>query len=90
MNYIEVQRCDASILLASNPSAGIRSELMSGGNLGIRRLDIIGQVKKDLEAACPNTVSCADIVAMVGRDAVSITGDLTYLAASWFYTFQRL
>jgi peroxidase len=48
---------------------------MSGGNLGIRRLDIIAEVKKDLEAACPNTVSCADIVAMVGRDAVSITGD---------------
>lgn len=68
----QVTGCDASILLDSGP--GGTSELQSGSNLGVRRLDIIYTLKGRLEAACPQTVSCADIVAMVGRDAVAFSG----------------
>eukprot|EP00250_Pteridium_aquilinum_P014418 c21975_g1_i1 orf=210-1169(-) len=64
--------CEASILLDSGP--GGTSEIQSGSNLGIRRLDIIDTIKGRVEAACPQTVSCADIIAMVGRDAVSFSG----------------
>ncbi|CAM6008249.1 unnamed protein product [Sphagnum balticum] len=68
----QVQGCDASIMLESGN--GITSELESGSNFGIRRLDIIDGVKATLEKACPNTVSCADIIAMAGREAVAFTG----------------
>lgn len=69
----QVEKCDASILLDS-VSNDINGERESGGNFGIRRLDIIDRVKQDLEKECPGVVSCADIVAMAGRDAVSYTG----------------
>jgi len=49
-------------------------EMSSGGNLGVKRLDIIDSVKADMEQMCPLTVSCADIIAMAGRDAVAFNG----------------
>jgi peroxidase len=57
--------CDASIMLA-----GANSEMNSNSNFGVRRLGIIDSVKSDLESMCPNTVSCADIIALAGREAV--------------------
>lgn len=61
--------CDASIMI--DEDAG---EMASGNNFGIKRLDIINSVKADMEDNCPNTVSCADIIAMAGRDAVAFNG----------------
>ena len=60
--------CDASILLngtRSNPA-----ERDSPPNLSLRGYGTIDRVKAKLEKACPGTVSCADIVAMVARDVV--------------------
>ncbi|KAH7425474.1 hypothetical protein KP509_11G056200 [Ceratopteris richardii] len=67
-----VNGCDGSIMLNSGP--GGTSELESPSNLGVRRLDIIDTLKARVEAACPQTVSCADIIAMASRDAVSLSG----------------
>mgnify|MGYP000438618856 CR=1 FL=1 len=50
------------------------SELQAPANLGVRRLDFIDSIKARLEAACPATVSCADVIAMAGRDAVFLSG----------------
>jgi peroxidase len=66
------QGCDASILLDSGSDG--TSELQSGSNLGIRRLDLIDAVKGQLEAECEGTVSCADIIVLAAREAVSFTG----------------
>lgn len=63
--------CDGSIMIQSNGAGG---EMSSGGNLGVKRLDIINSVKADMERMCPLTVSCADIIAMAGRDAVAFNG----------------
>ncbi|KAJ7148571.1 hypothetical protein O6H91_07G068400 [Diphasiastrum complanatum] len=68
----QVQGCDGSILLQSTSS--ITSELVSERNFGIRRLDFIDRIKAALEAACPNTVSCADIIVMAASNSVAIAG----------------
>eukprot|EP01018_Ginkgo_biloba_P009807 Gb_15647 [translate_table: standard] len=68
----QVQGCDASILLDSEGS--ITSELVSDRNFGIRKINAIDRIKSVVEAACPSTVSCADIIALAARDAVLISG----------------
>lgn len=68
----QVQGCDASILLDSQ--GGIVSERESATNFGIKRLDFIDNMKTALELACPNTVSCADIVVLAAREAVNAAG----------------
>ncbi|KAH7420432.1 hypothetical protein KP509_13G007500 [Ceratopteris richardii] len=68
----QVNGCDASILLDSGSDG--TAELQAPANLGIRRLDIIDNAKQQVEAQCPGTVSCADILAMVARDAVAFAG----------------
>jgi peroxidase len=66
-----VQGCDASILL--NDTATIVSEQTApGNNNSIRGLDVINQIKTAVENACPNTVSCADILAL----SAEISSDL--------------
>ncbi|KAJ1420910.1 Secretory peroxidase [Sesbania bispinosa] len=61
-----VQGCDASILL--NTTATIVSEQTAfGNNNSIRGLDVVNQIKTAVENACPNTVSCADILALAAE-----------------------
>ncbi|OVA14835.1 Plant peroxidase [Macleaya cordata] len=68
-----VMGCDASILLDSN--GGIVSEKQAGPNLNsLRGFEVIDKIKAVLEKACPNTVSCADVLAIVARDAVELRG----------------
>ncbi|CAN5961949.1 unnamed protein product [Sphagnum jensenii] len=67
--YSPAQGCDASVMLVS--ANGITTKLDACSSFSIRRLDIIDGVKATLEEACPNTVSCADIIAMAGREAVA-------------------
>ncbi|KAJ4759928.1 Peroxidase [Rhynchospora pubera] len=71
-----VNGCDASILIASTDDTP--SEQDAGPNLTVRGFDIIAEIKSNLEAVCPNTVSCADIIALATRDAVVQSGGLNY------------
>lgn len=63
-----MQGCDGSILLDSTPG-NTDVEKLAGPNLSVRGYDVVDQAKQRLEAACPQTVSCADIVALAARDA---------------------
>ncbi|KAE8657269.1 Peroxidase 20 [Hibiscus syriacus] len=68
-----VMGCDASILLDNN--GDIISEKQAGPNLNsLRGFEVIDKIKHLLEEACPLTVSCADILAMVARDSVTLRG----------------
>lgn len=67
--------CDGSILLKGTDGD---DESFAAGNAGVEGFEIIDQVKGEVERLCPNTVSCADIVALAATDSVSISGGPFY------------
>ncbi|KAL3530377.1 hypothetical protein ACH5RR_009699 [Cinchona calisaya] len=68
-----VTGCDASLLLD-----GKHSEKTAFPNLSVRGYEIIDAAKAAIEETCPDVVSCADIIAMATRDAVSLSGGGRY------------
>ncbi|XP_021836575.1 peroxidase 72 [Spinacia oleracea] len=68
-----VKGCDASLLLDNG--GGIVSEKGSNPNRNsVRGFEVIDAIKAAVEKACPHTVSCADILAVVARDSTVIAG----------------
>lgn len=54
--------------------AGKDTERTSLTNANLHGFEAIDAIKAAVEKACPNTVSCADILAYASRDTVRITG----------------
>ncbi|KAL3531916.1 hypothetical protein ACH5RR_005437 [Cinchona calisaya] len=67
-----VKSCDASLLLDN--ANGIESEKNSDRSFAMRGFRYFDIIKEALENECPNTVSCADIVALTARDGVALLG----------------
>ncbi|KAL0312189.1 UNVERIFIED_CONTAM: Peroxidase 18 [Sesamum radiatum] len=60
-----VEGCDASVLLQGNGT-----ERSDPANKSLGGFSVIDAAKRVLEIFCPETVSCADILALAARDAV--------------------
>ncbi|KAJ4789618.1 Peroxidase [Rhynchospora pubera] len=71
-----VRGCDGSVLLDS--TSGTKAEKDAKPNLTLRGFGSVERVKAKLEKACPNTVSCADVLALMARDAVWLSKGPTW------------
>ncbi|KAA3463084.1 peroxidase 3-like [Gossypium australe] len=64
-----VRGCDASVLLNSTTNNTAEKDAIP--NLTLAGFDVIDDIKAEVEKKCPNVVSCADVLALAARDAVS-------------------
>ena len=70
--------CDASILISSTPFNSAERDADINLSLPGDAFDVIVRAKTALELTCPNTVSCADILAVATRDLVTMVGGPYY------------
>ncbi|KAA3481001.1 peroxidase 27-like [Gossypium australe] len=64
-----VRGCDASVLLDTVNNSTAEKEAIPNSSLS--GFDVIDDIKTAIERVCPKVVSCADILALAARDAVS-------------------
>ncbi|XP_050382730.1 peroxidase 63-like [Argentina anserina] len=70
--------CDGSILVSSTPFNKAERDADVNLSLPGDGFDVVVRAKIALELACPNTVSCADILAVATRDLVTMMGGPYY------------
>ncbi|XP_008787694.2 putative Peroxidase 48 [Phoenix dactylifera] len=71
-----IRGCDASVLL--DRINGSSSEKDAAPNHTLRGFDAVDAIKARVEAVCPATVSCADILVLATRDGLVLAGGPFY------------
>ncbi|KAL6629392.1 hypothetical protein ACP70R_029157 [Stipagrostis hirtigluma subsp. patula] len=72
-----VNGCDGSVLLDDSPTLTGEKNAAPNAN-SLRGFEVIDAIKSQVEAACPGTVSCADILALAARDGVNLLSGPTW------------
>ncbi|KAI4339949.1 hypothetical protein MLD38_024831 [Melastoma candidum] len=67
-----IRGCDGSVLLDSKGNNTAEKE--GPPNISLHAFYVIDHAKEAVEALCPGTVSCADILAVAARDSVTLSG----------------
>ncbi|KAH7857148.1 hypothetical protein Vadar_009593 [Vaccinium darrowii] len=73
-----VDGCDASILISSTPTNTAERDQDINLSLAGDGFDVVTRIKNAVELACPNVVSCADILSVATRNLVKQVGGPFY------------
>ncbi|XP_050231996.1 peroxidase 10 [Mercurialis annua] len=68
-----VNGCDGSVLLDDTKKMKGEKNAFPNRN-SVRGFEVIDSIKEDVERACPFTVSCADLLTLIAREAVVLSG----------------
>ncbi|KAG8087107.1 hypothetical protein GUJ93_ZPchr0010g9734 [Zizania palustris] len=69
-----VNGCDGSVLLDDKAPFFVGEKTAGPNANSLRGFEVVDAIKAELEKACPETVSCADVLAIAARDSVVASG----------------
>ncbi|KAL5210148.1 hypothetical protein ABZP36_005771 [Zizania latifolia] len=69
-----MQGCDGSVLIRSTPGNPAERDASDNLSLAFEGFDTVTSAKAAVEAACPDVVSCADVLTIAARDAIALSG----------------
>ncbi|XP_024525354.1 peroxidase 55-like isoform X1 [Selaginella moellendorffii] len=73
-----IEGCDASIMITSTPDNLAERDAEVNRDLAGDGFDAVVRAKAAVEAECPGVVSCADILVIIARNFIELTGGPSY------------